>query len=195
MRIIAGKFGSRRLIAPKGAHTRPTLERTRESLFSMLGPLLGDASVLDLFAGSGALGLEALSRGAAYAAFCDCDRDAARAVRANIQALGVEGQSALLVADYRKVLTHLDKEGRCFDLVFVDPPYDMPAEPVLGALVAHSLITSDSVIVLEQDRRNDVELPSTLRVWKSRTYADTRIDILTCLQEEAHAHSGFPGQL
>ena len=122
MRIVAGSLGGRRLAAPAGQTTRPTSDRAREALFSRLGPLEGER-VLDLFAGSGALGLEALSRGAAHATFADSDRGAIRTLRANVESLGVGDCADVRLGDFRRVLRERSAAGARFGLVFLDPPY------------------------------------------------------------------------
>src|SRR5919206_4033417 len=120
-RIVAGTLGGRRLTAPPGRDTRPTSDRVREALFSILGPVDG-ADVLDLFAGSGALGLEALSRGAAHATFVESDREACRTINRNLDKLGLENATVLC----QNVLTALRADARTgsrYDLVLLDPPY------------------------------------------------------------------------
>ncbi len=195
MRIIAGEYGSRRLAVPRGLATRPTLERTRESLFSILAPALSDARVLDLFAGSGALGLEALSRGAALAVFCDNARDAVRALRENIHSLGTENRSRLLAMDYHKALHALQQEGALFDLVFMDPPYDMPVRTILDAVLQSSVLENRGIIILEQDGRGELNLPQGLSLARSKRYRDTRIDFIVASPEEQHENSHLSGQL
>lgn len=125
MRIIAGTAGSRRIEAPRGQGTRPTLDRVRENLFNMLQGKLADASVLDVFAGSGALGLEALSRGASAAVFADKAPEALRTIARNIRGLGFEDRARVLPGDWRKVLKELRTDGAGFDIAFLDPPYAM----------------------------------------------------------------------
>ncbi len=195
MRIIAGIHGSRRLVVPKGEHTRPTLERTRESLFSMLQPYIPGAAVLDLFAGSGALGLEALSRSAAHAVFCDNSGEAIRAVRQNIKLLQLEERTAVIAQDYQKALHQLEEQEAVFDMIFVDPPYHLPAGPVLSSLAAHQTLSPEGIIILEQDRRSEVVIPESFTLLRSRTFRDTRIDLITYAQEDAHANGDIPGQL
>ena len=170
MRVVAGEFGGRRLAAPRGARTRPTADRVREALFSMLGDLSG-LRVLDLYAGSGALGIEALSRGAGSAVFVESDARAAVVLERNLASLGLE-QRVLR----RDVLRFLGSPEDSFDLVFCDPPYDLA--PRLAAALAERLpaITSeDARIVTESDKRRPLELPFTLL--RERTYGDTRIAI------------------
>ncbi len=122
MRIVAGEFGSRRLVAPPGRATRPSSDRLRGSLFAALGDIPG-AVCLDLFAGSGALGLEALSRGAASCDFVEQDRAAVAALKANVASLGVGARVTVRIADVRGALRRAVREGRRYDLVLIDPPY------------------------------------------------------------------------
>ena len=170
MRVVAGEFKGRRLAAPRGARTRPTADRVREALFSMLGEV-GGARVLDLYAGSGALGIEALSRGAASAMFVERDAQAVAAIERNLEPLDVEASVAR--ADVARWLTRA--EGR-FDLVFCDPPYDV-ASRLAGPLAERlpGLTADDARIVTESDKRNPLELPFPLIV--ERSYGDTRIAI------------------
>lgn len=132
MRIVAGEFRSRRLVAPAGAGTRPTSDRAREALFAMLADVEG-ARVLDCFAGSGALGLEALSRGAAVCTFVERDRGAVAALRANVEALDVAGRCTVRATDVRRSLRADAAAGRQYDLFLIDPPYRMLMD-VLPAL-------------------------------------------------------------
>ena len=175
MRIVAGEYGGRRLAAPRGGRTRPTADRVREARFSMLGPV-ADARVLDLFAGSGALGLEALSRGGREATFVDSSAAAVRAVRANLEALGAAAE--VRRADARAFLRNARAAGRQYDLVFLDPPYQRAgalAEALVEDLAA--VLAPRARVVAESDRRSPLELPLPLQV--DRRYGDTVIRIFT----------------
>lgn len=176
MRVIAGRFGGRRLRAPPGRTTRPTSDRVREALFSTLGPLEG-ARVLDLFAGSGALGIEALSRGAASAFFVERDRRAAEFVRANLEALELgEPEALLVVAPARVALRDASMRGETYDLVLLDPPYRRA--PALGRELSEALrplLADGARVVSESDRRAPLELGLTLT--DERRYGDTLIRI------------------
>jgi 16S rRNA (guanine(966)-N(2))-methyltransferase RsmD len=175
MRVVAGKLGGRRLTAPRGARTRPTSDRVREALFGILGDVEG-AVVLDLFAGSGALGLEALSRGAARATFVDSAPAAVAAVRRNLAELGVEGVAEVRRADVRGFLRKARAAGRHYDLVFLDPPYRRAA--ALAADVSQALppvLAPRARVVAESDRRAPLEL--ALRLVDERRYGDTLIRI------------------
>ena len=170
MRVVAGEFRGRRLAAPRGARTRPTADRVREALFSMLGDV-SDARVLDLYAGSGALGIEALSRGAESAVFVERDAQALAALRRNLAAVGADAE--VRRQDVARFLAHPDAR---FDLVFCDPPYDgapRVAAPLSEALPA--LARENARIVTESDKRNPLLLPLPLLV--ERAYGDTRIAI------------------
>ncbi|SMC24084.1 16S rRNA (guanine(966)-N(2))-methyltransferase RsmD [Desulfacinum hydrothermale DSM 13146] len=124
MRIISGRFRGRRLFAPASRHVRPTSDRVREALFSIVGSRVQDASVLDLFAGTGALGLEALSRGAAQAVFVDSHPKSVELIRRNMGACGLDDQSArVLCMPAKAAVERLRKEGRHFQIIFMDPPY------------------------------------------------------------------------
>ena len=170
MRIIAGSRKGHTIHAPKGLDTRPTSDRVRENVFNILGPVDG-ATVLDLYAGSGAMGLEALSRGAAQAVFVDDDRDAVRAIERNLDKLRL--RATVLCRDALAVLA---AEKRKYDLVLVDPPYDMfsDLQPQLARYLP-AVLADDGVVVLETDARVEPELPLDVRT--SRTYGQTRVTV------------------
>src|SRR5712692_1428666 len=156
MRIIAGEAHGRRLKAPRGLHTRPTSARARESIFSRLAVRmdLADVRVLDIFAGSGSLGIESLSRGAAHVTFVDSSRDAASAIRANLAELGFVDHARMIVSDVRRALGDLGGLHDSFDLVFVDAPFkdDMSTE-VLTLLGGFELVAPGGWTVVEQSKR------------------------------------------
>ena len=170
MRVVAGNFKGRRLATPRGSRTRPTADRVREALFSILGDVSG-LRVLDLFAGSGALGIEALSRGAASAVFVERDPAAVAAIERNLTAVGVEA-----VVVRQDVLRYLARAEGPFELVFCDPPYDS-ASRLAGPLAERlpALTPDDARIVTESDKRHPLELPFPLLT--ERAYGDTRIAI------------------
>ena len=168
---MAGELRGRRIAAPPGSATRPTSDRVREALFSMLGDVVG-MRVLDLFAGSGALGIEALSRGAAEATFVDRDPRAVATIRRNLAALGLDAGAA----HRGDALPFLRKESATFDLILVDAPYDCAlrlAGPLSEALPA--VLSTEALIVTESDKRNPLLLELPLA--RERVYGDTRIAI------------------
>ena len=176
MRVIAGRLGGRRLKAPSGNVTRPTSDRVREALFSMLGDVEG-ASVLDLFAGTGALGIEALSRGASSVVFVERNAGAVRALTDNLQALAVEpAQTDVRRTDALVALRSARAREETYDLVFIDPPYRQAHD--LGAelsMVMPSLLAPAARVVVESDRRAPLELG--MQVERERRYGDTSIRI------------------
>jgi 16S rRNA (guanine966-N2)-methyltransferase len=178
MRIVAGVYGGRRLTAPRGDATRPTSDRVREALFSVLGPL-DDLRVLDLFAGSGALGLEALSRGARHATFVDSAPAATRAIEANLTALGVPAdRTSVQRRDARAFLRSACAARHEYDLVLLDPPYRLAAE--LGRELSPSLLEAVAPggrVVSESDRRAPLDLGPDLSATDERRYGDTLIRI------------------
>jgi 16S rRNA (guanine966-N2)-methyltransferase len=170
MRVVAGELRGRRLRAPRGVRTRPTADRVREALFSMLGDV-GGARVLDLYAGSGALGIEAISRGAASAVFVEHDPRAVDAIERNLESLGLDER---VVRD--DALRFLGRAEGTFDLVFCDPPYDC-ASRLAGPLAERlpAVTPEGARIVTESDKRRPLELPFPLL--RERSYGDTRIAI------------------
>ncbi|WP_133365082.1 16S rRNA (guanine(966)-N(2))-methyltransferase RsmD [Qipengyuania sediminis] len=156
MRVIAGEWRGRRLVAPKGDATRPTADRTRETLFSMLVSRLGSFDglpVLDLFSGSGALGLEALSRGAASCLFVEQDGEALKALRANIDTLGARGKAVVQAGS----VLHLGPAPAAYDLILLDPPYGTGAGQVaLDRMLRLGWIGPQSWISLETDGREEI---------------------------------------
>ncbi|HWE59854.1 MAG TPA: 16S rRNA (guanine(966)-N(2))-methyltransferase RsmD [Solirubrobacteraceae bacterium] len=173
MRVVAGALGGRVLRAPKGSDTRPTSDRVREALFSILGSVDG-SRVLDLFAGSGALGIEALSRGAGEATFVDAAAAAVAAVRHNLEQLGL--QSEVLRMPALRALACTPVAGRQYDLVFLDPPYRMASS--LGPQLSTALppiLAHGARVVAESDRRAPLDLD--LALLRERQYGDTLIRI------------------
>ena len=173
MRIIAGTHRGQTIHAPKGRDTRPTSDRVRENVFNILGPVDG-AVVLDLYAGSGAMGLEALSRGAARAVFVERDGDAVRAIERNLDKLRLS--ATVLRQDALTALASEAVSGRKYDLVLVDPPYEMYSdiEPQLARYLP-ALLADDGAVVVETDARVEPSLPLEQRV--SRKYGAARITV------------------
>ena len=169
MRVIAGAYGGRTLKAPPGDSTRPTSDRVRESLFSILGETVQDADVLDLFAGSGALSFECLSRGARHALLFERDRDTARLIRGNAEALGLASTVDIRQEDFLMALTRLQGP---FDLVFLDPPYASGLlEPALMAIGRAGILSDRGILVAEHSSRETLpEAPEGLYGTDRRLY-------------------------
>jgi 16S rRNA (guanine966-N2)-methyltransferase len=176
MRVIAGRLGGRRLRAPAGRGTRPTSDRVREALFAMLDDV-GGARVLDLFAGTGALGIEALSRGAAHAVFVEHRPPAVRALSANLEALELGADVAeIRRADAIKALQSARERAETYDLVFIDPPYSQAG--AWGRELSTALpplLSPGARVVVESDRRAALQLDADVE--RHRRYGDTTITI------------------
>jgi|SRR5581483_7747003 len=174
MRIVAGSRKGARIFAPKGLDTRPTGDRVREAAFNLIGPVHG-ATVLDLFAGSGAMGLEALSRGAARAVLVEASREACRAIDRNLERLRLTG-AVVLCQDAARALAAEAQAARRYDLVLVDPPYDhLPiVQPILARYLP-AVLAGDGVAVVETAARDEPELPLAKRT--SRRYGAARLTL------------------
>jgi len=174
MRIIAGERRGSKIAAPKGDATRPTSDRVREAAYNLIGPV-DDAAVLDLFAGSGAMGLEALSRGARRCVFVESDRAACRVIHDNLEKLRFTGA---LVRQQDAFQALREERGRTYDLIIVDPPYGTwpDLEPRLAEALP-PLLAPDGLLVVETSSRVEPELP--LESVTSRRYGSARITLFT----------------
>jgi 16S rRNA (guanine966-N2)-methyltransferase len=170
MRIIAGTHRGQRIAAPKGRDTRPTSDRVRENAFNLIGPV-DDADVLDVYAGSGALGLEALSRGAATAVFVENDREACRTIDANLEKLHLRG--SVVRQDATRALA---QERRIYDLILCDPPYDSPDHDRIAPHLAR-LLAPNGLLVYESSGRADPPAVPGLDVRTSRKYGSARLTL------------------
>ena len=150
MRVIAGSARSLLLVAPTGLGTRPTTDRIKETLFNMIQPHLYGCNFLDLFSGSGAIGIEALSRGASHATFIEKDTEAINCINRNLQHTKLYDKSTILPLDYQLALERLNKDGKQFDIIFVDPPYDKLIESqVLEFLSKSNIVHENTLIIVE----------------------------------------------
>jgi 16S rRNA (guanine966-N2)-methyltransferase len=170
VRIVAGSRKGARIFAPKGKETRPTSDRVREAAFNLIGPV-DKAAVLDLFAGSGAMGLEALSRGAASAVFVESDRDARRTIERNVAKLGLTGATVLC----RDAFQVLAAESRTYDLVLCDPPYGFADYSRLAGYLKR-VLAPHGLLVYETGAKEQPELEG-LTVRTSRTYGSARLTL------------------
>ena len=191
MRIIAGAHKGARLTSPSGANTRPTSDRVKESLFSMLNGygVLQAANVLDLFAGSGGLGFEAMSRGAAQVDFVDSSLASLRALESNADKLGLDHSATVHAGDVLHFLSGLPgpshPESRVFDLVFMDPPYPLGEDAVtqiLSRLSTH--LDMESIVVVERAARSpEPTMPDGLEVFRAKTFGETAIHFVQLVGE------------
>jgi len=174
MRIIAGERKGHTIYAPKGRETRPTSDRVRENVFNIVAPWVEGARVLDLYAGSGAMGLEALSRGAASVVFVDSDIDAVRAIERNLEKLWLTHATVLRV-DATTVLAQEAAADRKYDLVLADPPYAMTDFDTLARYLPR-VLADDGLLVLESASRTEPEIAG-LSVRTTRKYGSTRVTV------------------
>jgi 16S rRNA (guanine966-N2)-methyltransferase len=185
LRVIAGTARGRRLIAPEGEQVRPTKDIARESMFNALEArgALADAVVLDLYAGTGALAIEAMSRGAASAVLVERDRTALQAIRANLEVLMVDDRVGVDVVprDVGRFLTGGPPADQPFDLVFVDPPYNTPDDEITGllaVLTAPGWLAPEAIVSVERPHRHPVIPPPGLSTGWERTFGDTLLTFL-----------------
>ncbi len=179
MRIIGGEARGRRLFSPSGNDTRPTSDRTRESLFNILSFDIPESIVLDLFGGTGALALEALSRGAAYACVSDKSPQAVKIIERNAEVVLKEEKKrriSIVNQDFKKAI--LTFKGRRFTIVFLDPPYAMEESyhEAVRMLIDHDMLDKDALIVMERSKSSSVSLPEEIEIFDTRDYRDTVID-------------------
>jgi 16S rRNA (guanine966-N2)-methyltransferase len=184
MRVVAGAYRGRTLAAPKGDHTRPTTDRVRESVFSaltsLLGAELGGGTVLDAFAGSGALGIEAISRGCRSATFVENDREALRTLKANLDSLGAQGQARIVQGDVLSLAQKGALPGGPFSLLLLDPPYRLAwcdIEVMTSALARNEQLEDGAAVVYEHASATPVEWPSGFELTARKKYGSTGIDI------------------
>ncbi len=173
MRVISGSAKGRKLVSPEGQRVRPTLDRVKESIFNMLSVGIFDSSVLDLFAGSGALGIEALSRGAKKAVFIDVSSDSLKIVKQNIELTHLEEKSECLLRDY---ITYLNETTEKFDYIFLDPPYAADfLEPALCIIHKNNLLNDDGIVVCELDSADSYSAAEGFEIYRDKKYGKARI--------------------
>jgi 16S rRNA (guanine966-N2)-methyltransferase len=177
VRVLAGAFKGRRLVTPRGATTRPTADQVRLALLDALAPRLPHARVLDLFAGAGGVGLEALSRGAAHATFVERDARAVAALATNVEGLGVEDRARVLRVDVARGLGRLAAESERFDVVFLDPPYNGDlAEGTLAALGGGAIMAPGACVVAQHfTKRAPARAYGVLAAFRTRRFGETTL--------------------
>jgi len=190
MRIIAGRFKGRRLQSPKGATMRPTANRVREAVFSAIGSRTLDSRVLELFAGTGSFGFEALSRGARWVTFVDSNRLVASTLAETARIFDVSDNVAVLMLSARKAVEQLESRGELFDLIFLDPPYE---EEVLADLVGSralgKLLRDDGLLIVERSaRKRAPEFLAGLIKCFERRYGDTVVEMFRSDPSEQESH-------
>jgi len=193
MRIISGTSKGRKLVTLKSPSLRPTSDRVKESIFNILREEIEGGMVLDLFAGTGNLGIEALSRGAKKVIFVEKGRHALGLIQRNLAQFGLEEQSEILPTDANRAIGILKQRGKTFDLIFMDPPYEKGLiEETLTKLSSHQIYHRDSILVIEHHRRE--LLPPIINRWnliRQRQMGDTVISFLTPLEDHASTEAGI----
>lgn len=158
MRVIAGKARRMTLVTPSGRDVRPTTDRIKETLFNILQNDLADCAFLDLFSGSGGIGIEALSRGAKKAVFVDKNKESVRCIEQNLSHTRLRDDAEVLPMDVLQAIRNLSRRNKLFDIVFMDPPYECGMEKnVLDALASAEIIDGNTIIVVETSLRTDVD--------------------------------------
>ena len=173
MRVISGSAKGRKLISPEGQRVRPTLDRVKESIFNMLSVGIYDSCVLDLFAGSGALGIEALSRGAKKAVFVDVSSDSLKIIRQNIELTHFEDKSDCFLRDF---ITYLNETTEKFDYIFLDPPYAADfLTPALSLIHKNKILNKDGIVVCELDSSDSYSAADGFDIYRDKKYGKARI--------------------
>lgn len=172
MRVISGKSRGKKLVALEGSNTRPTLDRVKEALFNKIQFKVKDAVVLDLFAGTGALGIEALSRGAKEVVFCDNVSEAIKVIKTNVENTKNLDKATIINKDYNVVLD--DMSNKKFDIVFLDPPYKTSlAIQALQKIIMSNMLTEDAVAIIETDdieKEKEISKISGIEIFDKRKY-------------------------
>lgn len=179
MRVISGTARGKKLISLEGLETRPTLDRVKEALFNILQFDIKNANILDLFSGSGALGIEALSRGAEKAVLCDSSKKACEVIGKNIEATRVKNKSNLLNKDYLEVLEFLKKESEKFNIIFLDPPYKTDyIFKSIEKIIEYDLLAEEGIIVAEtddEDKIEEIKKIQNIEIYDARKYGIVNI--------------------
>jgi 16S rRNA (guanine(966)-N(2))-methyltransferase RsmD len=193
MRVISGLSRGRKLKTPKGRNLRPTSDRVKESIFNILGKEVDGKAALDLFAGTGSLGIEALSRGASHVVFVEKGNQAVRLIEQNVAGCDMRSRSEIIQNDVHRAIGILERRRNCFDLIFMDPPYEKGlVRQTLRRLQHRTIYHQGSILVIEHDRREP--LPEPLKHWTlllQRRIGDTLVSILSSEWEEPSARSSL----
>ncbi|MCM3746054.1 16S rRNA (guanine(966)-N(2))-methyltransferase RsmD [Paenibacillus pasadenensis] len=186
MRVIAGEARGRALKAVPGMNTRPTTDKVKEAIFSMIGPYFDGGWALDLFAGTGGLGIEALSRGMEKAVFVDMDRSSISVIRANVTTAGMAARSEIYTNDAGRAVKALEKRGLCFSAIFLDPPYRLThMDELILDMDDRGLLDDGAVIVVEHDSAHSYpDFIGRWEQWKRSVYGETAVTLYRCREDE-----------
>lgn len=184
VRVISGSARGLKLNTPGDDRVRPTTDRVKESMFNIVQDWVYDSQVLDLFAGSGALGIEALSRGASQAVFCDNSLDSIKIIKSNIEKARVVDRSQIVSGDFKRCLRDMEAKNQSFDMIFVDPPYYKGLfEEVLGTIRSCKILKKDGIVIVEHDAKRPIGRVEGLEVYKEKKYGITMLTFY-CLEDD-----------
>ncbi|WAW14218.1 16S rRNA (guanine(966)-N(2))-methyltransferase RsmD [Peptostreptococcus equinus] len=176
MRVISGSARGLKLSAPANDKVRPTTDRVKESMFNIISFDICDSVVLDLFSGSGSLGIECISRGARKAYFCDKDKESIKLIKENIKKSRFENKSEMFECDYKLALSKLQAKGEKIDIIFVDPPYyEGLFEEVLKNIEVANIIKDSTIVVVEHDAKTEIVDGTLLKKNKEKKYGLTKL--------------------
>jgi RNA methyltransferase, rsmD family len=184
VRVISGSARGLKLNTPGDDRVRPTTDRVKESMFNIVQDWVYDSQVLDLFAGSGALGIEALSRGASQAVFCDNSLDSIKIIKSNIEKARVADRSQIVSGDFKRCLRDMEAKNKSFDMIFVDPPYYKGLfEEVLDTIRSCKILKKDGIVIVEHDAKRPIGQVEGLEVYKEKKYGITMLTFY-CLEDD-----------
>ena len=184
VRVISGSARGLKLNTPGDDRVRPTTDRVKESMFNIVQDWVYDSQVLDLFAGSGALGIEALSRGASQAVFCDNSLDSIKIIKSNIEKARVVDRSQIVSGDFKRCLRDMEAKNQSFDMIFVDPPYyEGLFEEVLDTIRSCKILEKDGIVIVEHDAKKPIGQVEGLEVYKEKKYGITMLTFY-CLEDD-----------
>lgn len=184
VRVISGSARGLKLNTPGDDRVRPTTDRVKESMFNIVQDWVYDSQVLDLFAGSGALGIEALSRGASQAVFCDNSLDSIKIIKSNIEKARVADRSQIVIGDFKRCLRDMEAKNQSFDMIFVDPPYyEGLFEEVLDTIRSCKILKKDGIVIVEHDAKKPIGQVEGLEVYKEKKYGITMLTFY-CLEDD-----------
>lgn len=184
VRVISGSARGLKLNTPGDDRVRPTTDRVKESMFNIVQDWVYDSQVLDLFAGSGALGIEALSRGASQAVFCDNSLDSIKIIKSNIEKARVADRSQIVNGDFKRCLRDMEAKNQSFDMIFVDPPYyEGLFEEVLDTIRSCKILKKNGIVIVEHDAKRPIGQVEGLEVYKEKKYGITMLTFY-CLEDD-----------
>jgi 16S rRNA (guanine966-N2)-methyltransferase len=187
MRIISGTNKGKKLYAPEGARVRPTGDKIKEALFNIIGPIDEEALVLELFAGSGSIGIEFLARGAKHCTFVDVSRKSLSYVKKNLDLCNFRDRAKILLSDYEKAIINLSEANERFDYIFADPPYDLKlAYKIVNAILEYHLLKNKGLLIIESEKSEKVidKNHANMIECKEKIYGRTKISIIRYLEEK-----------